>query len=179
MTKDIASKPCCHHRWWRCYSDVLVLMRQDLGWPPAPHLPSSSWFAPAIKHCRHKNTPLKSVRIVTKDIASKPCCLHRWSRSYSDVSVLMRQDLGWPPAPHLPSSSWLAPVIKHCRQKKYPIKVGADSDEGYSIKAMLSLSMVEVLKRRLSPDEARLGVAASTTSYLLVICGDCNKAFRV
>ena len=58
--------------------------------------------------------------------------------------------------------------------KTWPIKVGADSAEGHSIKAMMCLSMVEVLQRRLSPDEVRLGVAASTTSTLLIVVGACN-----
>ena len=57
-----------------------------------------------------------------------------------------------------------------------PIKVGADSEEGHSIKAMMSSSMVTVLQRRISPDEARFGVAASTTSTLLIVCGACNIA---
>ena len=38
-------------------------------------------------------------------------------------------------------------------EQKWPIKVGADSTEGHCIKAMLSISMVEVLQARLSPDE--------------------------
>ena len=37
---------------------------------------------------------------------------------------------------------------------KRPIKVRVDSTEGHYIKAMLSLSMVAVLQRRISPDEA-------------------------
>ena len=64
---------------------------------------------------------------------------------------------------------------------KYLIKVGnvgVDSTEGRSIKAMLSLSMGEVIQARLSPDDASFGVAASTTSYLLVVSGGCNIAFR-
>ena len=68
------------------------------------------------------------------------------------VSVLMRPDLGWPPAPHLPSSSWLAPAIYLFRAYKYPVKVGADSAEGHSIKGMMSLAMVAVLQRGISPD---------------------------
>ena len=55
---------------------------------------------------------------------------------------------------------------------------GANSTEGHCIKAMLSLSMVEVLQARGCPDDNWLGVAASTTSYLLVVCGDCDIAFR-
>ena len=31
---------------------------------------------------------------------------------------------------------------------------------------------------RLCPDDARFGVATSTMSYLLVVCGSCNIAFR-
>ena len=57
---------------------------------------------------------------------------------------------------------------------KYLIKVGADNAEGHSIKAMMSLSMVAVLQRRLCPDEARFEVAASTTSTLLIVCGAWN-----
>ena len=58
---------------------------------------------------------------------------------------------------------------------KYPIKVGADSAEGHSIKAaIMSLSMVAVLQCRIRPDEARFGVAASTTSTLLIVVGACN-----
>ena len=41
---------------------------------------------------------------------------------------------------------------------------------------MLSLSMVAVLQRRISPDEARFGVAASTTSTLLIVVGAHNIA---
>ena len=63
--------------------------------------------------------------------------------------------------------------------KKWPIEVGADRTEGHCIKAMLSKSMGEVLQRRISLDEARFGVAASTTSDLVVVCGGCNKAFEV
>ena len=65
------------------------------------------------------------------------------------------------------------------RVLKCRINVGADSTEGHSIKAMLSLSMVEVLKARICPDDTRFGVAASTTSHLLFVCGGCNIAFRV
>ncbi len=43
---------------------------------------------------------------------------------------------------------------------------------------MLSFAMVEVLQPRLSPDDACFGGAASTTSYLLVVCGGCNMTFR-
>ena len=43
---------------------------------------------------------------------------------------------------------------------------------------MMSLSMVAVLQRRLSPDEASFEVAASTTSTLLIVCGGGNIAFR-
>ena len=42
------------------------------------------------------------------------------------------------------------------------------------IKAIMSLSIVAVLQRRISPDEARFGFAASTTSTLLIVCGACN-----
>ena len=42
----------------------------------------------------------------------------------------------------------------------------------------MSISMVAVLQRRIIPDEARFGVAASITSYLLVVCGGCNKALQ-
>ena len=59
---------------------------------------------------------------------------------------------------------------------KYPIKVGADSAEGHGIKAMMSITMVAVLQRRISPDEAWFGVAASTTSTLLIACGSFNIA---
>ena len=53
-----------------------------------------------------------------------------------------------------------------------------DGTEGHRIKVMLSFSMDEVLKPRPCPDDASFGVAASTTSYLLVVCGGCNIAFR-
>ena len=122
VRKDIASKPLRHYRLWWCYSVVSVLMRLDLGWPPAPHLPYSLCVAPAILHCRHANTPLKSVRIVRKDIASKLLCLYRWWRCYSVVSVLMSVDLRWPPAPDLPYSLCVAPAILHCRHKNTPLK---------------------------------------------------------
>ena len=36
--------------------------------------------------------------------------------------------------------------------------------------------MMEVLQLRLSPDEARFGVATTTTSTLLIVCGDRNIA---
>ena len=52
---------------------------------------------------------------------------------------------------------------------KYHIEVGADSAEGHCIKAMLSLSMVAVLQRRISPDEARFGVAASALLSLSMV----------
>ena len=93
-------------------------MRLDLGWPPAPHLPSSSCVAPAI---RHKNTSLKSVRIVRKDTASKPCSHYRWWRCYKLVSVLMSVDLGWPVAPHLTSSSCVASAKRHLECKNGPL----------------------------------------------------------
>ena len=35
---------------------------------------------------------------------------------------------------------------------KWPIKVGADSTEGHSIKALRSLAMMDELNRRLCPD---------------------------
>ena len=61
---------------------------------------------------------------------------------------------------------------------KWPINVGTDSIEGHGIKVMPSFSMMEVLQRRFWPDDARFGVAASTISYLLVVCDGCNVAFR-
>ena len=61
---------------------------------------------------------------------------------------------------------------------KYLIKVCADSAEGHSIKAIMSLLMEAVLQRRISPDEARFGVAASSTSTLLIVCGACNIALQ-
>ena len=39
------------------------------------------------------------------------------------------------------------------KRVKTAIKVGADSTEGYSIKAIMSLSIMEVLQARLCPDE--------------------------
>ena len=39
--------------------------------------------------------------------------------------------------------------------------------------------MVAVLQRRLSPDEASFEVAASTTSTLLIVCGDRNIALTL
>ena len=45
---------------------------------------------------------------------------------------------------------------------KWPINVGVDSTEGHGIKAMLSILMVAVLQRGISPDEVRFGVADST-----------------
>ena len=39
--------------------------------------------------------------------------------------------------------------------------------------------MVEVLQRRISPDEVRFGVASSTLSHLLIASRNCNIAFRV
>ena len=81
------------------------------------------------------------------------------------------------------TSSYLLVVCIGCniafRVYKWPIKVGANSTEGRSIKAMLSLSMVKVLQARGCPDDDRFGVAASTSSYLLVVCVGCNIAFRV
>ena len=59
---------------------------------------------------------------------------------------------------------------------KYPIRVGTDSAEGHSIKAIMSISMEAVQQRRLSPDEASFEVATSTTSTLLIVCGDRNIA---
>ena len=52
--------------------------------------------------------------------------------------------------------------------------------KGTSIKAMLSLSMDEVLQaRRMSPDDASFGVAAITTSYPPQSwCGGCNIALE-
>ena len=112
---------CSHYRWWRCYKIVYVLMSVDLGWPPAPHLTSSSCVAGAIRHLECKNSPLKSVRIVRKDIASKQCSHYRWWRCYKLVSVLMSVDLGWPPAPHLTSSSCVAGAIRHLECKNSPL----------------------------------------------------------
>ena len=55
------------------------------------------------------------------------------------------------------TTSTLLIVVGDCniplQAYKYPIKVGADSAEGHCIKAMLSISMVAVLQRRISPDE--------------------------
>ena len=39
---------------------------------------------------------------------------------------------------------------------------------------MMSMAMVAVLQRGISPDEARFGVAASTTSTLLIVVGARN-----
>ena len=39
---------------------------------------------------------------------------------------------------------------------------------------MMSMAMMEVLQARLSPDEANFGVAASTTSTLLIVVGARN-----
>ena len=50
MRKDIASKLLCQYRWWRCYSVVSVLMRRDLGWPPAPQLSRTKLQGPNSKH---------------------------------------------------------------------------------------------------------------------------------
>ena len=55
----------------------------------------------------------------------------------------------------------------------------ADSTEGHCIKAIMSMAIGEVLQARPCPDEGLFGVAASTTSHLLVVCGGCNIAFRV
>ena len=38
--------------------------------------------------------------------------------------------------------------------------------------------MVAVLQRRISPDEARFGMAASTTSTVLIVVGACNIALK-
>ena len=43
---------------------------------------------------------------------------------------------------------------------------------------MQQLSIVEVLQARSYPDDAWFGVAASTTSSLLVVCGGRNIALR-
>ena len=45
-------------------------------------------MAAAIKHLESGNGPLKSVRIVRKDTASKPCGHSRWSRYYKLVGVV-------------------------------------------------------------------------------------------
>ena len=76
------------------------------------------------------------------------------------------------------SSSFPCKDIKADAATKVPLFFtgGKDSAEGHSIKAMLSLSMVTVLQRRVSPDEARFGVAASTTSTLLIVVGTHNIA---
>ena len=82
-------------------------------------------------------------------------------------------DLGLPPAPHPPSHRvWR--LQYSIVGIKYPIKVGAVSTEGHCIKAMMSISMVAVLQRRISPDEIRFGVDASTTSTLLIVVGARN-----
>ena len=62
---------------------------------PLSQLEAFNWAT--IWHLESDNGPLKSVRIVRKDIASKPCCHYRWWRCYSDVSVLIMPDLGWSP----------------------------------------------------------------------------------
>ena len=81
------------------------------------------------------------------------------------------------------TTSYLLIVCGGCNKAfrvwKCSIKVGADNTEGHCIKAMVSLSMVEVLQARLRPDDCWYGVAASTTSYLSIVCGCCNIAFRV
>ena len=56
--------------------------------------------------------------------------------------------------------------------------VGKDSTEGHCIKAMLSIAMVEVLEARSRPDEFEVWAASSTISYLLIVCGGCNKALQ-
>ena len=117
VRKDTASKPCSLSRCGRCYKRVSVLMMPVLGWLPALHLTSSSCVAASIQHYRHKNGPLSSVRIVRKDTASKPCSLFRCGRCYKRVSVLMMPVLGWPPAPHLTSSSCVAASIQHLECK--------------------------------------------------------------
>ena len=43
----------------------------------------------------------------------------------------------------------------------------------------MSISMVAVLQRRIIPDEARFGVAASITSYLLVVCWRLQYSIRI
>ena len=43
---------------------------------------------------------------------------------------------------------------------------------------MLSLSMVELLQARSCPDDYSFEAAASTTSYLLIVCDGCHVAFR-
>ena len=65
-------------------------MGVDLVWPAAPHLTSSSCVAVAIYLLNWENAPLKSVRIVRKDIASKFLCHYRWGRCYSVVAVLRK-----------------------------------------------------------------------------------------
>ena len=74
----------------------------------------------------------------------------------------------------LSTTSHLVLVCGGCsialRVWKWPIYVGADSTEGHCIKAMLSFSMGEVLQPRPWPDDVGFGVAASTTTYLLVVC---------
>ena len=50
--------------------------------------------------------------------------------------------------------------------------------EGHCIKAMMSMVIGEVVEARIYPDDASFGVAANTTSHLLVVCGGCNIAFK-
>ena len=115
VQKEMYSGSCNLHLQLRCHSFVSVLMRPDLGWSPAPHLTSQSYVPHLIQLLERDKGPSKSVRIVGKDTASKPCGHSRWSRSYKLVSDLMRPDF------------W---------------------------------------------------AAASTTTYLLVVCGGCNIALR-
>ena len=86
---------------------VSALMMADLGWLPAP---------PAIPPHRaaleYKNGPL----IVGADSTEGHCIKAMLShldggQCYKLVSVLMSVDLGWPPAPHLTSSSCVAAAI--------------------------------------------------------------------
>ena len=122
VRKDTASKPCSHYRWQRWYKFVSVLMSVDLRWPPAKHLTSSSCLAATMEPLACKNGPLKSVRVLRKDTASKPCSQSRLGRYYNLVSVLMSFDLRWLLAPHLTSSSCVAAAILHYRHKNGPLK---------------------------------------------------------
>jgi hypothetical protein len=96
------------HNYKRYCNLECVLMRSSLGWPPAPHWTTKSYLA--LSTCA-SNGASYQLCFVWDSSKSKSTGLdhsHNYKRYCNLECVLMRSNLGWPPAAHWAVISYLA-----------------------------------------------------------------------
>ena len=103
--------PSRHNTYKRHYNIICVVMRADLGWPPASHWAAITYAMTVISSSSGAGQQIQFVWDSRNNKQAGPSRHNTYKRHYNLVCVVMRADLGWPPASHWAAITYAMTVI--------------------------------------------------------------------